>query len=158
MARGGRRAGAGRKPGPPKAVVLGLDGVRRPGRVDLPPAASAEERESLLEPPTLLSEDARAGWEAYAATAISLNTLHSSTVAGFIEFCERWAYVQALDERIRYLGRATQEALPYLRERKSAAALLGQSLKDFKLTAFGKPVTSEKPKVAANPWAQVAHK
>jgi hypothetical protein len=156
MARGGRRTGAGRKPGPRRAPVVGMDGLPRRPRVELPPAPPLAAQVALLEPPADLSEDAQFCWKAWAPTVLEERTLTPSTVAGFRELCGRMALVRALDARIAVLGPATQEAFPYLKERRGQAVQLASSLKDFKLTAFGKPVTSDKPKATApNPWQQI---
>ena len=150
MARGGARSGAGRKPREKRGVVLGMDGARR---VDLRPAVSPEEQSALLKPPDELSATEKAVWLECAPLALEERTLTPSKVPGFREFCTRLANVRALDARIQVLGVATQDALRYSAERRGWATLLAASLKDFKLTAFGKPATSEKPKQAVNPFA-----
>lgn len=154
MGRGGRRPGAGRKPGKP-GTVLRMDGTRRTTGPELPPAVPLDGQASLREPPADLLEPARACWRAWADQALAERTLTPATVPGFRELCLRLAAVQALDARIAAIGLATQEALPYLRERRGQAGQLAVSLKDFKLTAFGKPATAETPKPVANPWASV---
>jgi hypothetical protein len=157
MPRGGRRPGAGRKPGRPKGgVVLGMDGSRQVRGAELPPAVPVEVRAGLMEPPGDLVEAARVCWRAWAEFALSERTLTPATAAGFRHLCIQMAVVQALDDRIAVLGVATQDALPYLAARRGQAIQLAASLKDFKLTAFGKPATSEKPMKAANPFGQVA--
>jgi len=164
MPKGGRRIGAGRKPGPAwhgRGVVLGLDGTRKEHRyrgVELPPAVSGEEREGLLKAPAGLSVGARACWEGWAEQAIAERTLTPATAAGFGQMCERWAYVATIAARIETLGAGTQEAVPYLSIYDRMAQKLEGSLARFKLTAFGKPATSDKPKAAVNPWAAVAGK
>jgi hypothetical protein len=95
-------------------------------------------------------------WRELAPKAIERRTLTSVEIPGFTELCARLAQVRALDERIAQLGPASQEALPYLRERRGFGVLLNANLKDFKLTAFGKAVVADTPKVASNPFAQVA--
>lgn len=154
MPRGGRRPGAGRKP-KQTAVVLGMDGNRLPATPQLPPAVSEAERDGLLEPPTDLQDSAKACWRAWAAQALEERTLTPATEPGFRELCLRMANVKALDERILLLGVGTQDSLPYLRERRGQAAQLNVSLKDFKLSAFGKPMTSDIPAPAfrTNEWA-----
>lgn len=156
MPRGGARVGAGRKPkGTPR--VLGLDGLPKwPSRVPLPPALAPEEKAELLQPPDDLPEHIRECWKELAPHAIEQRTLTPATEAGFVELCIRLSNVRAMDKRIAHLGIQSQDALPYLKERRGQAAQLGISLKDFKLTAFGKPATSEKPKPAANPWEAIA--
>lgn len=157
MPRGGRRAGAGRKPkGHDRGVLLGMDGTRRDVEVRLPPAVAPEVRQGLLEPPKDLPDLVKVCWRELAASAIEERTLVPATAAGFVELCIRLANVRALDARIAHVGVATQDSLPYLKERRGQAAQLATSLKDFKLSAFGKPATQDKPKPAANPWGAVA--
>lgn len=159
MPRGGYRAGSGRKPGsrPNGGIVLGMDGGRyRPSSTRLPPALSEEERAGLQEPPAELPEPVKACWRELAGWALAERTLTPATEPGFVELCWRLANVRAIDQRIELLGIATQDALPYLKERRGQASQLGASLKDFKLTAFGRPATSDKPKAAVNPFAGIA--
>lgn len=152
MARGGTRVGAGRKPEPDKGKV-----VRMPqASPTVSPAVSPEEIDALLEPPTDLDEGGKACWVAHAKYAIAERTLTPATAAGFRQFCQQWAYVQALAQRIDVLGPASKEASAYIRDFVKLSQRLDGSLARFKLTAFGKPVTSDKPKPAANPWAQAA--
>jgi hypothetical protein len=156
MPRGGRRAGAGRKPKDRTGIVLGMDGSRRTVTSDLPPAITAEERASLLDPPADLSAAERKHWKRLAPLAIARDTLVPATEAGFSELCARMAQVEAFDAKVALVGWDTLDALPFQKERRSWAKDLNSSLKDFKLTAFGKPETSGKPKPAANPWGAFA--
>ena len=161
MPRGGRRIGAGRKPGAKSAIVLGLDGVRKPQppRIEtLPPAVSDDVKEGLLRAPYWLPEGAKGYWERWAPEAIVERTLTPATAAGFTEMCNRADYVGKLAVRIATLGADTQDALPYLSLYDRMAKSLEGSLHRFKLTAMGKPATSDKPKAVENPWAQVAAK
>ncbi len=153
MARGGARPGSGRKPGPRKAVVLGMNGGRRVRGAELPPSVSQDERTQLLTAPVGLSEAVRTCWAEHAPKALAERTLTISTAVGFRECCQQLVYIHELDARIQTLGAATKEAEPYLKAYVRLAQRLDASLKSFKLTAFGKPATSEKPKPAANPFA-----
>ncbi len=132
-----------------------MDGTRRATAPDLPPAVPVEAQSSLRTPPADLTAAAQACWRAWADRALAERTLTPATVPGFRELCLRMAMVRAIDDRIAVLGIATQDALPYLKERRGQAGQLAVSLKDFKLTAFGKPATTETPKATANPWASV---
>jgi hypothetical protein len=152
MPRGGRRVGAGRKPGG-RGVILGMDGNRRSPSVELPPALTPQDRAGLLEPPADLTALEQACWKRLAGPAIARDTLVPANEAGFRELCARMATVRTLDAKIDLVGRDTLDALPFLKERRGWAKDLNTSLKDFKLTAFGKPETSGKPKPAANPFA-----
>jgi len=153
MPRGGSRPGSGAKPGPRKGIVLGLNGVRQRSRTaPLPPALSVDEASSLLKAPTDLSAGAQACWTAYAGHALAERTLTPATAGGFRQFCEQWAFLGDLSSRIQVLGAATKEADPYLKTYVRLSQRLDASLARFKLTAFGKPATSEKPKPVANPW------
>lgn len=134
-----------------------MDGTRRSAAApELPSAVPAEAQSSLREPPADLTAPAQACWRVWADQAVAERTLTLATRAGFRELCLRMAMVKAIDDRIAVLGIATHDALPYLKERRGQAGQLAVSLKDFKLTAFGKPATSDKPKAAANPFAQMA--
>lgn len=97
-------------------------------------------------------------WKKYAGYALGERTLTDATAIGFREFCQQWVYVRELDKTIQRLGAGTKEAEPYFRTYLKLAQRLDSSLARFKLTAFGKPAAPEKPKAAANPWAQVATK
>ena len=160
MPRGGYRQGAGRKP-VGGGVVLGLDGKRQRARyrgVELPPAVAGEDRERLVVPPKGIGKASAAFWRLWAPRAVEERTLTPSTAVGFVETCQRAAYVAALAKRIEHLGPATKEAVPYLMLYDKMAQKLEGSLSRFKLTAMGKPATSDKPKAAANPWEQLAAK
>ena len=157
MSRGGQRSGSGRKPdGRASAVLVDLERARIPHRAaPLPPAISADERTELLEPPAGIPAAVATCWRDLAPKALERHTLTPVETPGFLELCRRLAYVQTLDARIAVLGAGTHEALPLLRERRALGALLLAALKDFKLSAFGKPVTTDVPKPVANPWQQL---
>lgn len=151
--RGGYRPGAGRKPG-----ALWAGKVVRPDRDPrrrLPPAVTPDEAVALVEPPAGLSPEEAVCWRECAPLAVAALTLTPANVQGFRELCTRLAYVRLLDERIRVLGIATQDALRYSVERRGWGNLLTSSLKDFQLTAFGKPATSTQRPVA-NPFMTMA--
>jgi len=150
MGRGGRRVGAGRKPKDRKGIVLSMAGNRRE---ELPPALTPEERDSLRDPPPELSPAEKKHWRRLAPLAMDRDTLVPATEAGFRELCARMAQVEAFDAKIALVGCDTLDALPFQKERRSWARDLNTSLKDFKLTAFGKPETSGKPKAAPNAFA-----
>ena len=141
-----------------KAVVLRMDGTRRSlGRAEsLPPGLAPEEQEQLALPPKQLSRAAAKWWRELAPHALTERTLTPATAAGFGELCVRYTIVDSLDRKIRQLKVGSVESLPYLKERARHAAQLSASLKDFKLCAFGKPATADRPKAPANPWAQIA--
>jgi hypothetical protein len=128
--------------------------IHRP-KTPEPPAIKVETG-PLLAPPTDLPASVQAVWRQYAGYAVGEGTLTEATAAGFREFCQQWVYLHELDTTIQRLGAGTKEAEPYFRTYLKLAQRLDSSLARFKLTAFGKPARSEKPKPAANPWAQVA--
>lgn len=157
MARGGPRAGSGRKPRHHDGVVLVMPA--RPGRVvPATPMLEPEEVAGLLTAPAELQDSAKAIWGQWANHAIAERTLTPATAAGFGQLCQQWVYLSMLVGKIDHLGVDTKEAAPYLLSYLKLAQRLDNSLARFKLTAFGKPAISEKPKTAANPWAQVAAK
>ncbi len=159
MAKGGYRAGAGRKPGPKQAVVLGMNGKRQRDRsAELPPAVADDVKAGLLAAPYWLPEAAKGYWERWAPEAVAERTLTPATAAGFTELCQRADYVGKLAVKIGTLGADTQDALPYLGLYDRMSQKLETSLARFKLTAFGKPATSDKPKASANPFSMVASK
>jgi hypothetical protein len=149
MGKGGARPGSGRKPGSKNGIVLAH--VSR-AAMALPPALSVEEASSLLVAPSDLPAGAQACWTAHAAHALAERTLTPATAGGFRQFCEQWAFLADLSSRIQVLGAATKEADPYLKMYVRLSQRVDASLARFKLTAFGKPAVSEKPKPAANPW------
>lgn len=158
MPRGGIRVGQGRRPQPKTGVVLGLDTGRRVKPVASLPELPAVERETLLVPPEDLTAEAKAYWMRWAPAAIEERTLTLATASGFRELCEQYVLTAAVYARILLLGPTTIEAAPYLRNYIQLAQRLDGTLARFKLTAFGKPAVSDKPKAAANPWAQVVGK
>src|SRR5438046_2675825 len=117
MARGGARPGAGRKPGPRrrKAVVLGMDGARKPGAFALPAPMTVEDADGLCEPPADLQAEEQAVWRALAPHAVRERTLIPSKAPGFRQLCRQWVYCAALDVRIRHLGIVSAEADRLLR-------------------------------------------
>lgn len=153
MPKGGRRAGAGRKPGVKRAVVLGMDGARRPGFA-LPerPEGPIADPDGLLTPPEDLAEADRAVWLALAPHAIRERTLTRSKVPGFRQLCRQWVYCTELDARVRLLGITSSEADRLLRHLDKWEKALSASLGNFSVRSFGKPATAEKPKPAANPF------
>lgn len=151
--RGGQRVGSGQKGG----VVIGSIEPRSPAQfVDI--AALQDGTHPLLEPPGDLCESAQGVWREYARFAIEQLTLTEATVAGFRQLCQQWAYLVDVEQAIQSAGAGTKEAEPFLRTYLKLAQRLDSSLARFRLTAFGKAAVTEKPKKAANPWAQVLPK
>lgn len=157
MARGGARQGSGRKPGRQDQVVLRMPNRRPPVAIPSAPVAETDV-DGLLVAPEDLPLGAQACWRRCAARAIAERTLTLSTAAGFRQLCQQWDYLAQIEARLQTLGPATTEADPYLKTYIKLAQRLDASLARFKLTAFGKPAVSDKPKATANPWAQVATK
>ena len=157
MPRGGKRAGAGRKPGPRKAVVLGMDGRRTAFALpSVPDVAIESDPNGLLEPPGDLPATDADIWRKLAPLALRERTLTGSRVPNFRVLCRRWAYCAAIDARIRTVGIATHEADSLLKRLEKWEQLLNASVGDFSLRSFGKPATADKPKKNANPFAQVS--
>jgi hypothetical protein len=156
MPRGGRRVGSGRKPTPKPAVILGMDGSRLAAS-----AVTAEpvdvEQSPLLKPPADLNAKEASFWKAYARLAIEQRTLVPSTVAGFRELCEQFAFKSDLAAEIDRVGAASVLTEKMLVQYTKLVQRVDSSLARFKLTAMGKPADGgqvRKP-VAANPWAAV---
>ena len=80
------------------------------------------------------------------------------TSAGFQKFCVLWAIAKRIEARMALLGVDTKDGSPYLKDYIALTPKLDSAMRCFKLTAFGKPAISEKPKPAANPWAGVVQK
>lgn len=87
--------------------------------------------------------------------ALAQRTLTVNEVPGFRDFCICLAAVRELDQRIALLGLVTEEGRKYADQRLKWAKELKGALKDFKLTGFGKPATSQAPPLA-NRWAAIA--
>jgi hypothetical protein len=143
MSRGGERSGGGRKPKSDN-VVIGFPG----GEV----APSSADATALLEPPADLPPAQQVVWRAYAPLAIAQLTLVEATVPGFRELCRRVAFA---DEQAARLAKFGSETAAKRYERLSA--LVGASLKDFKLTAFGKAAegAAQRNNAGSNPWAAI---
>jgi hypothetical protein len=153
MPRGGRRVGAGRKPGK-RGVVLGMDGRRR-GELAASAPPSPEDVE-LLVPPADLTEPQREWWRRWAPAALEQRTLVAATLAGFRELCKQGAMAEAYDREISRVGPTTIEGESLTKTYIKLAQRLDSTLARFKLTGAGKPETSVKPRQSAsNPWAQV---
>jgi len=141
------------------AVVLGMDGQRRGRAVVTPLPAALDEPmsdpEGLGEPPAALelSPEAQLAWRRLAPYALKERTLVVSRTPGFAKLCLEWAYCAAFEARIQTLGVTSSEADRLLKRLNDYKKLLRNSLGDFNLKAFGKPVTPEKPKVSTNPFA-----
>lgn len=159
MPRGGERPGSGPKPKPrdEKGNVLQMPGTQ--GKVPAPiPVLDPGEQAALRVPPAELSDAAKVVWTQWADQAMAERTLTPATAAGFQHLCQQWVYVAALVGKINHLGPDTKEAVGYLIGYQKLVQRLDASLARFKLTAFGKPAISDKPKPAANPWAAVGMK
>jgi phage terminase small subunit len=160
MGSGGARPGAGRKPNPKDGDgrnVLAMPERRAAVPPQIPVLDDAD-KQALLEAPAELPVDAQPVWKRWASHAIAERTLTPATAAGFRQFCEQWAYLEKLAAKINHLGADTKEAAGYLLNYLKLAQRVVSSMARFKLTAFGKPAVSDKPKAAANPWAQVVGK
>lgn len=89
-----------------------------------------------------------------ASKAIERGTLVPGTVRGFRELCERMAIKAELFTLIK--GPNGADAL---KRWEKASQLVNVSLKEFRLTAFGKPEkTAAAPAPALNPFAAVGRR
>lgn len=146
---GGKRTGSGRKPKPkppvsPFAVVQGgrtleaaFAGVTEPDRV-------------LATPPVDLPAEQQAFWATHAPLALERGTLTAATVPTFRILCElhvKKVYIGAMVDKGALGGLRV-----FLQLAKQVEGLMGR----FCLAPFGKPLTVDKPKAAANPFAQVS--
>jgi len=143
---GGRRTGAGRKPWKKKRGVLKMPAVDG-GKT----AWSIEPDMRLAEPPDDLPEAQGGLWRAWAPLALERRTLTAETVPAFVLLCELEAQKRAISAELD--GKPTPgDRRLFALYSKQVEGLMGR----FCLAPFGKPVVSEKPKVAVNPFAQVA--
>lgn len=151
--------GAGRKPGPRRAVVLGMDGARR-AAFALPTAIAdpVADTDGVAVPPTDLPPVEQVVWRHLAPYAVRERTLTPSKTPGFRRLCRQWAYCAEFDARIAVLGVTSAEADRLVKRLEKWEQRLDASLGNFGLRSFGKPVAAEKPKATANPWAAVAAK
>jgi hypothetical protein len=141
---GGTRSGAGRKPQAKR-------GKNKPSLVPFP--AYSEPDPSLKEPPDGLPEAQRRFWLKWAPLALERRTLSRETVPGFEMLCELAArcHSMALEFEMSEVPLKPADVRLYLQATKQVEGLFGR----FCLAPFGKPVVSEKPKQAVNPFAQV---
>lgn len=156
MPRGGFRVGAGRKPGPRSAVVLGMDGVRRIEAVVSPHVPTTDDF-GLLVAPRDLPRDQVKYWTRYAPLALAQRTLIPAHVPGFRELCEQAAFKDGLAKQIRKLKPESDDASDILRHYEKLVQRLDATLARFRLTGFGKPAESAGAarKTTASPWAAV---
>lgn len=145
---GGRRVGSGRKAKSKPATVIPFNGPQGAAAID------ADDYGTLVKPPDdLVDEVARQFWETYAPHALAERTLAMTTVAGFRQLAEMWAYDRRLTDRIQVLGPASREAEGPMRTWLRLSQRIDASLARFKLTAFGKPAGHERPRASTNPFA-----
>lgn len=145
---GGPRVGAGRKPQakPPVSPFAMLRGGQQlENALTLPDPA-------LCEPPADLPSDQQAFWRVHAPLAVERKTLTKATVPAFKLLCELYAKKVMVGQMVD--KGALGGLRIFLQLCKQVEALMAR----FCLAPFGKPATSEKPKVTENPWSQVAGK
>lgn len=149
---GGQRTGAGQKP---KTVRS---------------AAWTEPEGVAAEPPEDLPADQHDFWRRNAPLAIDNGTLRKQTEQAFRELCEQHAEKVAALAQIRQEGRTflkvTVDGAGQEHQEPKAHALtqyytklctlVKGGLKDFSLSAFGKPVSAAPKKPKPNPWGQLA--
>jgi hypothetical protein len=126
----------------------------------LPASVGDWSKEALVLPPGDMGEAEAAAWKLLAPLALDQDTLTAGTVPGFRELCRVYVHQADMSARIAELGRTSFEADRLLMRWEKGAVLLNGKMKDFRLTAFGKPeaaaIKAKKP--AVNPWAQVIGK
>lgn len=140
---GGARLGSGPKPRPKAKKGTGLV-VFSGGKVD--PA--------LAEPPADLPESEKVIWRAWAPLALEMRTLSVETVPAFTMLCQLAHQKDGILKQFEQDGaEATAGGMRvFLQCAKQVENLMGR----FMLAPFGKPVVSDKPKVAVNPFTAVA--
>lgn len=149
--------GAGRKPGKKPAIVLGMDGARRPEvqtQGEVPEVSLA----GLSEPPADLSVKRKEFWRLWAPRAVQEGTLLPSRVLGFRQLVAQLEMVEDLDKKIMELGTATRDAAEAMKSYVKLAQRLDSTMARYKLTSAGKSETSAKKSTTVNAWAAVAKK
>jgi hypothetical protein len=139
---GGARVGSGKKPRPAPFDIL--PGGRSSG------PTRPEDPHDLTEPPRDLPADQHAFWREHAPLAIERKTLTPATVPAFRLLCELHA------KKVVVGAMVDKGALGGLKIFMQLSKQIETLLARFSLAPFGKPATSEKPKKAINPFAQVA--
>jgi hypothetical protein len=160
---GGKRVGAGRKPSSGK--VVNID--RKPRADVLPPSMQGgappqaattstpapPSTTDLHEPPADLSDPRKAFWRDWAPKAIAAGTLNDATVLGFRELSEQYVIKESLAKAVDNGGAGYEDNVKLWLK---ATQRLDASMARFKLTAFGKPETKQKPaSSAASAWGAV---
>lgn len=160
MPRGGQRVGAGRPRKPKPAIVLGMDGARRPevSADDQLDVADVSIVGGLAEPPVDLSLKRQEYWRLWAPRAIQEGTLLASRVLGFRQLVAQLEMVEDLDKKITELGTATRDAAEAMKSYVKLAQRLDSTLARFKLTSNGKSEVPAKKGTSVNAWAAVAKK
>lgn len=141
MGWGGSRVGAGKKPKPKPLTMVPRD--QRSATVDAT---------ELATPPADLPADQREFWRVHAPLAIERDTLTAATVPAFRLLCELDA------KKTMISGLVDKGALGGLRVFLQLAKQVEALMARFCLAPFGKPLKTEKPKAAVNPFAQIAHR
>ena len=113
---------------------------------------------ALAFPPPDLPVAQQRFWVVWAPLAIAQRTLTVATIPGLRETCELAALKVVLERKIRKLGPASDASQVLLRNYLKLSQRLNASLREFKLTAFGKAelAAPRKSATASSPWAQVA--
>jgi hypothetical protein len=143
MPRGGARVGAGRKPKPRAAVVLGMDGVRREfGGLSAADGAPVDQEVALRVPPDDLPKAQQAFWSAWAPLALSKQTLVPEHVPGFRTLCRVAWVASVMEQRLAKVGPASAEAESLLNRYVKVEQRLDAMMQRFGLTGMGKAATS----------------
>jgi hypothetical protein len=135
-----------------------MDGARidQSAASDQPPTAQVDT--DLLVPPDDLSDDAREFWTAYAPRAIDERTLVPATAYGFRVLCQQAAEHRRLMAVMNTGTGLSKKAGAARRDWLKLSPRLEVSLKNFKLTAWGKPADGSRGRreTPQNPWAKFA--
>jgi hypothetical protein len=135
-----------------------MDGARieQSTATDQPPAAQADA--DLLVPPDDLADAAREFWTVYAPLAIEERTLVPATVYGFRVLCQQAAEHRRLMTAMNVGTGLSKKAGAARRDWLKLSPRLEVSLKNFKLTALGKPADGSRGRreTPQNPWAKFA--
>jgi hypothetical protein len=153
MPRGGRRAGAGRKPkGELLRFIDGNAGRRRRRAQPAEPPSVITPAATAVEPPARMTAEELAIWHEWAPLAVQAGTLTPATAAAFEQLCQTEADRRQL--RARFTRRQPvlgETEMAFRREHRALVRELNARLKDFCLAPFGKQLPGAAPEAEDDP-------
>lgn len=155
MPRGGRRAGAGRKPKPAHLRLIDGGADRRGGLPEsaVTAAVTTAADQAAIAPPATLSPSELAVWREWAPLAVDAGTLVAATVPAFLHLVEIETDRRELRARFKRapLLVTAEGELSLRREHRALMHELGARLKDFCISPFGKEIVPDAEQGEADP-------